>query len=232
MSLSHRLRLAAFGALSHLPGAAGEWATVRLLRRKRKARRAATLAAFDRVLAGLGEGSVCLDLGANVGTVTERMAATGAHVHAFEPDPWAHERLVARVGALPNVTLHRAAVGLEAGEVHLNRAEGFDADPATLSEGSTLMAGAGGGETVAVEQIDLRAFLRGLDRPVDLVKMDIEGAELALLEALLDAPERELLRDVFVETHEIQYPALRPRYAALRERVAAMETPRIDLDWP
>ena len=231
MSLSHRLRLGLFGALSHLPGAAGEWAAVRLIRRRRKARRAASLAAFEAVLARLGPGSLCLDLGANVGAVTARMAATGAEVHAFEPDPWAHDRLAVRVGGLPSVTLHRAAVGLEAGTVHLRRAEGFDADPATLSEGSTVMAGQGG-ETIAVEQIDFRAFLRGLSRPVQLVKMDIEGAELAILEALLEAPERALLRDVFVETHEVQFPALRPRYAALRERVAALETPRIDLDWP
>src|ERR1041385_8565336 len=42
---------------------------------------------FEAWVARLGPGDIAIDLGAHVGTITERLARTGATVHAFEPDP-------------------------------------------------------------------------------------------------------------------------------------------------
>ena len=72
-------------------------------------------AEFNARLAALRSGDVALDLGANVGVYTARMAETGATVHAFEPDPDTFARLVKRVGHLPNVVLHQKAVGAGGG---------------------------------------------------------------------------------------------------------------------
>ena len=38
-------------------------------------------------------GSVCVDVGANVGVVSREFLARGAIVHAVEPNPWAFESL-------------------------------------------------------------------------------------------------------------------------------------------
>ncbi len=60
-------------------------------------------ALFDAALARLGLGDHCLDLGANVGSFTARMAETGATVHAFEPDRAAFEALSKCVEGMDNV---------------------------------------------------------------------------------------------------------------------------------
>src|SRR5690348_12928173 len=52
---------------------------------------------FDAWVARLGPGDIAIDLGAHVGTITERLARTGATVHAFEPDPDAFAILSAQM---------------------------------------------------------------------------------------------------------------------------------------
>jgi FkbM family methyltransferase len=192
------------------------------------------LVRLRRRVAALGRPFVCLDLGANVGSVTLRLAATGATVHAFEPDPWAFARLSAATEALANVVRHAAAVSDREGAALLHRYRAFARNPARGSAGSSIMGDARthGGETVAVPCVDLVAFLRDLGRPVALVKMDVEGAEVPILERLLDAPERKLIGALFVETHGGMYPGQLRRLARLRRRAAALERPFVCLDWP
>ena len=52
-----------------------------------------------------------------------------------------------------------------------------------------------------------------------MTKMDIEGAEVEVLERLLGSTDTRLLGEVFVETHEKYQPELRERTQALRDRV-------------
>ncbi|GMG81259.1 hypothetical protein LNKW23_04720 [Paralimibaculum aggregatum] len=228
------LKRGALGLLRHMPGRVGREAGYRLHWRGRAARAAAARARFERDLAALGPDAVCLDLGANIGEMTARMAARAGTVHAFEPDPWAFARLEARCAGMANVVLHRQAVGAAPGRVTLRRAPGFAEDPAARSLWSSVcaeLAEAEQGEAIAVEQVGLADLLRGLGQPVALAKIDIEGAEVALLEALLDAPERARIGAIYVETHEWRFPGQAPRVAALRARAAALGQPRIDFDW-
>ena len=179
-----------------------------------------------------------VDCGANVGDVAEPLAETGAALHAFEPDPFAFGKLAKRLRGRPNVTLHNQAVGVRAGRVRLMRAAGFDDNPKGHSVKSTVVEGGrriDEAEGIEVDQIDLPAFLRGLladGREIALLKMDIEGAELDILEAMeadgLFAP----IRCTLVETHERKFKALRPRFHALKDRVAAAYPKRkVNLDW-
>ncbi len=229
----HRLKLGLLRAASGLPGALGQAAARRYFYRRQRGRAPAVLAAFERALARLSPGDVCLDLGANVGDVTERMRASGAEVHAVEPDPWAFARLSERFAGIPGVHLHNAAIGIRDGSVAIRRDPGV-ADNPRLTKGSTVERRADwdGGETVEVPEIDIRRLLREIDRPVAIAKIDIEGAEVALLEALAEAPERARIGEIFVETHELMMPHLRPATAALRRRLAGLDRPRIHFDWP
>lgn len=82
---------------------------------------------------------------------------------------------------------------------------------------------------------DFPAFLRGLldahDR-VAFVKMDIEGAELDLLGAMLEARLFDQIQLTVAETHEHKFKDLRPRFADLRAAIAAAYPPaRVNLDW-
>jgi FkbM family methyltransferase len=190
------------------------------------------------VLSMLRPGDVTVDCGANRGDVTAQLAATGAEVHAFEPDPYNLSKLQERFVDAPNVHLHAAAVGTAAGTIRLMRAANWEANPDLASVKSTVVTGGQNiaeGDGIDVALIDFPAFLRGLvgtHGRVAFVKMDIEGAELDLLDALLAQGLFDHIQLTVAETHERKFKDLRPRFAALREAVAAAYPPtRVNLDW-
>jgi FkbM family methyltransferase len=220
-------------ALARLPGKPGLFFDQVADQFGRDLRIEQALAAFDRDVDALTAASVCIDLGANLGVYTQRLAESGASVHAFEPDPAAFALLQQRVGHMPNVHLHNAAIGVRDGTVVLYRERESDTAP-LLSTGSSIMANAPGRDRTSVEVpcIDFMRFLRELGRPVDLVKMDIEGAEIEILEGLLHAPERERVAAMYVETHAWMHPEQLVPLARLRRAFRKLERPRINFDWP
>ena len=67
---------------------------------------------------------------------------------------------------------------------------------------------------------------------IAFLKMDIEGAELDLLETMLAEGLFDKIRLAVAETHEKKFRNLAPRCAALRDNVAKMYPPtRVNLDW-
>lgn len=122
----------------------------------------------------LAPGDVFVDVGASVGYYTvlaARIVGADGHVHAFEPGPQNQSLLLLNVRSnrLENVTLHRVAAG-DRRDVGVYDASGgngfvgpFDGDPAALAvhelvETTTLDDALGDGR-------------------VDVVKVDVEGAE-------------------------------------------------------
>jgi len=200
----------------------------------RARRQRAAKAEFAAALARLGPGDIAIDLGANAGEFTVPMARTGARVHAFEPDPHALSLLCKAVAGYPNVSVVAAAAGDHDGTSRLYRAAGFAREPDRRSKSSSLFAdkrNVGPADAVEIEVRDFIGFLRGLDGPVALVKMDIEGAEVQVLEALLGSDQAERVDAIFVETHERGLPALAGRIRALKERSRSLGRPRINWDW-
>lgn len=218
---------------------AEEDALAKLKRRhKRDLRHARAEGLLEGILSMLRPGDVVVDCGANRGDVTAGLAATGATVHAFEPDPYNVAKLTERFSAAPNVQIHAAAVGPVAGTVRLMRAANWEANPDLASVKSTVVAGGHNiaeGVGIDVPVIDFPAFLRDLVAAhggVAFVKMDIEGAELDLLAAMLDARLFDHIQLTVAETHERKFKELRPRFALLREAVAAAHPrTRVNLDW-
>ncbi|SEK74359.1 methyltransferase, FkbM family [Roseivivax marinus] len=218
-----------YRCLAHLPGPRG----LHYRTKYRKTLTPLAEAAFEAALARV-EGRACIDLGANLGTVSRRMALTAGRVYAFEPDPWTATELRTRVADLPNVEVIEAVAGSEAGTVTLYRRTGFDTDREKLSQGASTLADKRNVDpdcAIEVPQVDFPAFLEALDAPVAILKMDIEGAEVALLEALFDRPAFARIDHVFVETHEDRLPALAARTEALRRRAARTDRPHIDMNW-
>ncbi len=186
----------------------------------------------------LRPGDVAVDCGANRGDVTAVLAASGAEVHAFEPDPYNMEKLVERFAGAANVHLHAAAVGTSDGSIRLMRAANWEANPDLASVKSTVVAGGQNiaeGEGIDVPMVDFAAFLRGLvaaQGRIAFVKMDVEGAELDLLSAMLDQRLFDSVQLTVAETHERKFKDLRPRFAALRAAMAEAYPPtRVNLDW-
>jgi FkbM family methyltransferase len=183
----------------------------------------------------LGPGDIAIDCGANLGAITKVLGAHGATVHAFEPNPDAFRVLTEQTAAMPNVHRHNQAVLDRPGEMTLYLHLNYALNPERFSSRSSLIAEkrnvdeAGG---VKVKVIDLVDFILRLDRPVKLLKVDIEGAEYDLLNGLIDRGAMDRVEAVFVETHAHSIPSLVPVDRALRARIEKLGLGgKIDLNW-
>jgi hypothetical protein len=61
--------------------------------------------------------------------------------------------------------------------------------------------------------------------------MDIEGAEVPVIEKLIETGAIERVENVFVETHEKRIPALAERTRRLRNRLENMNRINCNFDW-
>jgi FkbM family methyltransferase len=188
----------------------------------------------------LRPGDVVMDCGANVGDVARVLATTGATVHAFEPDPYAFKKLTAVAEDFDNIVLHNAAVGTKAGSIQLMRATNFDDNPNSASVKSTIISGGrmideNTENAVEVEMVSIFDFIDDIavkHGQVSFLKMDIEGAELDILEQMLAQNTFEKVRLTVAETHEQKFKELRPRFRALRDAVSqAHPQTKVNLDW-
>lgn len=123
-------------------------------------------------------GSVVFDVGANVGDWTALAVARGANVHAFEISPPTAAVLEGRFGSHPGVTINRVGLADTAGETVLRH---YPSNP-TLS---TTIPGFPHHEefeeiTVPIRTGEDYTSERGIDH-IDLLKIDVEGAEPAVL---------------------------------------------------
>lgn len=211
----------------------------RLIRRQRrisfKSRAGGFLAG---VTAMLKPGDLAVDCGANMGVVTEVLARSGADVIAFEPDPYTFGLLSEKFADKPNVTLINAAVGVGSGTVRLMRGANFDTNPVAASVSSSILAGGrkvDAENSVEVPLVDFPSFVREkvAERgQIAFVKLDIEGAELEILETLDRDGQMNGIRCLVAETHEKKFPDLRHRFRALRAGFAERYgTAHYNLDW-
>lgn len=128
-------------------------------------------------------GDVCLDVGANLGwytTLLHELAGPTGEVHAFEPVPsifGALERNVALLDHTANVHLRNVALGDAPGQAAIHLFAGLPNGHASMSDMDRDDY-----ETVDVPVITVDSYLVEQQvGPVDVVKMDIEGAELLFL---------------------------------------------------
>jgi len=131
----------------------------------------------------LAPGMIVVDAGAHVGQysviASPLVGPTGA-VHAFEPDPDTFRQLLVnvRLNRCDNVACNEAALGREPGAARLHLADvsnvgGNSLRPTVCTRGQH--------REVHVETLDGYAAARGLSR-LDVLKADVEGAELLVLE--------------------------------------------------
>lgn len=201
--------------------------------RKTKVEQRRTAWEFINHLRHLPAGALVIDGGANVGNVTSAFVRRGAEVHAFEPEPYALTELRRRFDGNPRVHIHAAAVGSADGTLRLYRTHKFEDRPLKATRSSSLFPRAVHDEANSTEVavVNLSRFIAGLGRPVDLLKLDVEGAEIDVLEKLLDDGTYRNVGMIYVETHERHSSELAERTAALRRRVAAEGIRNINLDW-
>ncbi len=121
-----------------------------------------------------------LDLGANTGLATLffHIQFPEAQIVAVEPDPANYALLQRHLAGLPNVTFIQAAVWKHDGEINLVD-PGIGAWGMQVNEQKPILGNQG-----AVPAISMPSLLKHfVPRQIDLVKVDIEGAEKEVFES-------------------------------------------------
>jgi FkbM family methyltransferase len=119
-----------------------------------------------------------LDLGANIGAHAIVLGKLGFNVQAYEPDPKHFEQLTKNIklNNIKNVQCFNSAVSDFSGKASFTRVLGNT----TASHLSGAKEAYGDLEVFDVTVCDIRKIMT----KIDLVKMDVEGAEAIILEAL------------------------------------------------
>ncbi|WP_216369035.1 FkbM family methyltransferase [Roseobacter sp. HKCCD8831] len=219
-----------FAAFSGLPNPIG-WMMYRKLKR-RMANRAS--ARFDSVVANLGPDDVVIDLGANVGDITDVLAKHGASVYAFEPEPSTYAALSEKMAGRPNVTVINSAVSDFDGHTSLVLPASFRDNPRSASKAASIVHERYKSDQaceVEVKVTDFARFLAELGSKVTLIKVDIEGAEWPVLKALRDADLMDKFDMMFVETHERFDVSTVPSVKQHQAWAAGLTRPYINLFW-
>ena len=124
-----------------------------------------------------------VDVGANIGYFTvlaAKLVGPTGRVDAFEPDPINRARLVKHLeenGVVDRVRVHAVGLGAEAGKVTLYHPKGVE----NHGSASIFQSAVGEGEAFSIE---IARADEVLERVPDLIKMDIEGAELLAIRGM------------------------------------------------
>jgi len=158
---------------------------------------------------------VIIDGGSNIGVSIAffKTLYPDARVLAFEPAPRAFELLQKNVGGVPGVELHRAALGRSNSTVTF-----YEHDDEWMLRQSTRPERLTVDSETTVEQRRLSDFVT---EPVDMVKLDVEGAEADVLDDLAESGAIEQVQQLIVEYHH-QLDPDRDSLGVFLERLRAL----------
>ncbi|HWY17517.1 MAG TPA: FkbM family methyltransferase [Solirubrobacteraceae bacterium] len=149
-------------------------------------------------------GEVAVDAGANVGIMSNLLAHTvgsDGRVIAFEPHPLIAETLSSNVSrwnateSIGAIDVRRAAVSSRAGSLPL----AVDSDTFAHNKGTASLQEADPAHSLEVETIRLDDELA---TAIGVLKLDVEGHELAALQGAESLLSRKLIRDILFEEHQ------------------------------
>ena len=199
----------------------------------RKSRKKIAFAEFNRALSNLNKGSYVIDCGANVGEFTKLFLEKGFFVDAFEPDPIAINELKKKCKNNKNLNLFQSAVGLKDNTQKLFRYRKFDENHPYSTQGSSLLDYRSGTNKpfVEIKVIDFINHINKQKKEILLLKMDIEGSEIEILNKLIDLNIHYKIKYIFVETHERFSHKLGLETAKVKLRIKNLNINNINLDW-
>ena len=197
----------------------------------RKSRKKIAFIEFNRALSNLNKGSYVIDCGANVGEFTKFFLEKGFFVDAFEPDPIAE--LKKKCKNNKNFNLLQSAVGLKDNTQKLFRYRKFDENDPYSTQGSSLLDYRSGTNKpfVEIKVIDFINHINKQKKEISLLKMDIEGSEIEILNKIIDLNMHYKIKYIFVETHERFSHKLGLETAKLKLRINNLNINNINLDW-
>ena len=183
----------------------------------------------------LNENSVIIDCGANIGDITSIFAQYGAKIYSFEPTTSTFSILQNRFSKHNNVKCLKKAVWNNNENLNFYHHELSEYNEIHWSNGNSLLKekkNVNENDYEVVEAIDIVEFIKSLNQNIDLIKIDIEGAEIEVLNHLIDSEVISKLSKILCEVHDKKYKFLKPDTDKLREKIKRFNlSNKINLDW-
>lgn len=151
---------------------------------------------YDRFLLGK-ENAECLDIGANVGLVSQYLARFSSKVYAVEPsaDHFAALSKMVKENKLENVVPYNAALMDKDGDVTF-----YHNPNATMY--STVAAVNDGSEAETVKGVDAHTLFKDLKiDKIDFMKLDVEGSEFDVLVSTGFERVADRIGSIMIEYH-------------------------------
>lgn len=194
-----------------------------------------SLLKLQKILKRVDNSFLFVDCGANVGDISELFLKRGATVKAFEPDLLAYKYLQIRFAGADGIEIINKAVAIEDGHAmfyyhkeRLNR-EGIEFTVSSSLLGEKLNVDQMHG--VEVETVNLCRYIENLGRIIDVLKMDIEGEEIVLLNKMIEDGTYKKAKLILVETHETKIPGHTEKVALLKKLILDKGIENIRLNW-
>jgi FkbM family methyltransferase len=141
---------------------------------------------------------LALDVGANIGYFTGLLALRASHVVALEPNPRLRRFIAGNIDrwiVRDRITLDDRAASNATGSGTLHLPHDYERNYGTGS-----LQASGATVTHAIETVRLDELIAG--RRVGVLKIDVEGHELAALEGAAQSLAAGLVRDIVFEEHQ------------------------------
>jgi FkbM family methyltransferase len=169
----------------------------------------------------LSADAVVLDVGGYEGQwASDIFGRFGCRIHIFEPVPLYASRITRRFERNALVTVHPYGLSVRDEQVH-----------ASLAADSTSHVLTRSSDDVVIDLRAADAVFRDLGlTQIDLMKLNIEGAEYALLDHLIETGLIHQVVDLQVQFHEVG-PDSREDVERLRGRLAASHHPTFAFDF-
>lgn len=179
--------------------------------------------------------SLIIDCGANVGDISALFLSKGARVIAFEPDPLAFNHLLKRFKGESRIECINKGVAHHSGKaqffLHKSRNDDSGSEFTVSSSIVKEKVNIDTGNSIEIELVDLSEYINKLHRKVDILKLDVEGAEIEILDKLISEKTYEKTGLILVETHETKIPGHVEKVAQLKSVLAQQNIKNIKLNW-
>tara|TARA_A100001015_G_C15003372_1_gene719564 strand:+ start:978 stop:1589 length:612 start_codon:yes stop_codon:yes gene_type:complete len=185
---------------------------------------------FKRLLLEVKENDRMLDIGANVGFYSALMGKTKGQVYAYEPNPYAYKMLKKTTSKYKNVTTINKAVSCKNTKMKLFLHENHMENPIKWSTGSSLDNQKANvtNNYVDVDVVDIADLLEDTYK---IIKIDVEGHEIEILNRIFALKLTNRFEHMFVEMHDHKMVHLSKESDLIRKYVSENNLDKIHLDW-